>query len=209
MDLNTFTTGNPNIDKWIHLALVFVTLASVLANIVPANTKVGQLLHWIAFNFNKQALAADKKDTAGVPGTAVTAKADAIATGSPLPMILIGLVLLTGCAALTRAATASPACHGLEISDVVKADVGFISTVVADISTGNYFAILDAFGAARGPAFQCELEMAEALLSKPVPAAPTLEANMALTRALAMNPSAQLGALQRLANYRAARGVGR
>lgn len=190
MDLTTLTTGNPTIDKWLHIAAVLVLLASALANIVPADTKLGQVLHWIALNFNKKALASETKKSDMLP-------------------VLLGLVLLSGCAALTRAEAASPACDGVSIGDAIKADVAFISTIVSDIAHTNYFGVLDAFGAARGPDFQCELEMAEALLSKPTPAAPTLEANMHLSRALSMNPNAQLGALQRLGAYRSVRPAGR
>ena len=51
MDLNTLSTGNPTADKVIHILAVVVTIASFLANVVPPDTKVGRVLHWVALNF--------------------------------------------------------------------------------------------------------------------------------------------------------------
>ena len=118
-----------------------------------------------------------------------------------LLIALFAFSQMTGCTALTRDLSESPACVGLTLGSAVDEDIAFVIKLSADLNAAGLAAALPAFEAAKGPQqAECIYQLAEAALGHPevVP-----DAGSPLASALTMNKTAKTGALQNLQAYRA------
>ena len=111
-------------------------------------------------------------------------------------------VAMSGCAAIQKDISESPACQGLP-SNLVNSDAALIAQLAVELPAEQLGSALDSFSAAKGPQqIACAIEIAEAMLGSPVvPAKPV--APSPLVAALAMRgPSRATEAIAALEQYR-------